>query len=387
MSNLADNISNEAPVFHFIKDFSFNHGPSRVINNIIQDNKNENNYIISFSPFNEKLVNENLKVFSPKAKGWVYQVIFIFKVYIELKKKANLVLVGHLIHGALGVVLFKFIFPKKSKIVMVVHNVEDYFIKNGLKFFIARIIHSFTNFMSKLNISVSQDVKSVQEKNGLIKRQPKNIVIHNGVCQKDFYICNKSRKKIRKFYNFSEEDFVLLLTGAFIERKNFSFVLDLAENLNTLCDSNLKILLAGKGEDYDNLKKINNLKEVKKNIYFVGFQRNIMQFYNACDLFCLPSKREGFGLVLIEAMMCGKPCLGADVFGISEVLEKTYGGYKYSSQDKDRFLEKFSSIINSLNRKEIDPQKIRSNVIEKYSSEKMKRIYEDNFNKLRVIKS
>lgn len=47
--------------------------------------------------------------------------------------------------------------------------------------------------------------------------------------------------------------------------------------------------------------------------------------YAACDLFALPSRREGFGLVFLEAMAYGKPCIGARAGGVPEVIDGATG--------------------------------------------------------------
>jgi phosphatidyl-myo-inositol dimannoside synthase len=45
----------------------------------------------------------------------------------------------------------------------------------------------------------------------------------------------------------------------------------------------------------------------------------------SCRLFALPSKKEGFGLVFLEAMAQGRPCLGARAGGITEIVSENTG--------------------------------------------------------------
>ena len=88
------------------------------------------------------------------------------------------------------------------------------------------------------------------------------------------------------------------------------------------------LLVAGDGNDKERLKEISKLYEVSDNVIFFGEvdDNELISYFKACDIFILPSLKEGFGIVFLEAMYYSKPCIGADVGGIPEVIENNKTG-------------------------------------------------------------
>jgi len=87
-----------------------------------------------------------------------------------------------------------------------------------------------------------------------------------------------------------------------------------------LPDAHLRI--AGTGDDLPRLQALANSSGSAGAIQFLGFveETRLADEFEACDLFALPSEKEGFGLVFLEAMAHGKPCLGARAGGTPEVI-------------------------------------------------------------------
>lgn len=88
-----------------------------------------------------------------------------------------------------------------------------------------------------------------------------------------------------------------------------------------------KLVLVGDGPERHPI-----LEEIKgtpyeNDILFLGKQENVAELYALADIFLLMSEKESFGLVLLEAMACGVPCIGTNIGGIPEVIDHNKNGF------------------------------------------------------------
>ena len=88
-----------------------------------------------------------------------------------------------------------------------------------------------------------------------------------------------------------------------------------------------RLRIVGQGDDLPRLTALATRLGVAGSVDFLGpiDDEALRAEYAACDLFALPSRREGFGLVYLEAMTHGKPCIGARAGGAPEVINDTVG--------------------------------------------------------------
>lgn len=81
-------------------------------------------------------------------------------------------------------------------------------------------------------------------------------------------------------------------------------------------------ILVGKGDDRFRVEELIRKLELSDCVTLTGFvpDEEISDYYNFCDVFVMPSKGEGFGIVYLEALACGKPTIGGNQDGAIDAL-------------------------------------------------------------------
>ncbi len=106
--------------------------------------------------------------------------------------------------------------------------------------------------------------------------------------------------------------------------------------------------------------------EATPNIEIVGYMNDLEDFYRGCDLFCLPSIDDGFGMVVFEAIACGCPVLVTENVGASDIVISGRTGYIVEARNASALADKIQFLFN--NRDEL--KKMACNCIEYYKSHK-----------------
>jgi phosphatidylinositol alpha-1,6-mannosyltransferase len=107
--------------------------------------------------------------------------------------------------------------------------------------------------------------------------------------------------------------------------------------------------IAGTGEDRQRLESIAQALGVTSIVCFYGSvsDERLHQLYCACDVFALPSKGEGFGIVFLEAMRYGKPCIGGNHGGVPEVIDHGVNGLLVEHGDIEQLAGALSNLAAS----------------------------------------
>ena len=127
----------------------------------------------------------------------------------------------------------------------------------------------------------------------------------------------------------SEGPPVILSVARLDPRERYKGVDHLIEALPAvrLAVPGVRLRVIGSGGDLQRLSELAGKKGVSDAVEFSGFvdDQQLREAYRDCTLFALPSYAEGFGIVYLEAMARGKPCLGARAGAVPEIIDQASG--------------------------------------------------------------
>ncbi len=107
---------------------------------------------------------------------------------------------------------------------------------------------------------------------------------------------------------------------------------------------NIKYSVIGKGDDVKRLKQLASDLNVAEYVDFLGFVDDINAYYQHCNIFTLPSKKEGFGIVYLEAMQYKKPVIAVNYGGPTDVVIDKETGYLCEYDDEKCVANKISRL-------------------------------------------
>ena len=156
-----------------------------------------------------------------------------------------------------------------------------------------------------------------------------------------------------KRYRIESNDIVLLTLSRLSSKeryKGYDNVLYAIKNLKEIYPT-IKYLVVGK-YDVKEKKRLDNIIKIlqlENNIIFTGFipDEELALHYDLADLYIMPSKKEGFGIVFIEAMYYGKPVIAGNKDGSVDALCNGKFGLLVDPDSKEEITEAIKKVISN----------------------------------------
>ncbi|MEI8084984.1 MAG: glycosyltransferase family 4 protein [Paludibacter sp.] len=138
----------------------------------------------------------------------------------------------------------------------------------------------------------------------------------------------------------------IAIIGRLSHEKGVDIALDVMKKvLKSELDARLWII--GDGKEKDNLVRLSNELEIKTSVNFLGFSNKVEELLLQCSILILPSRWEGFGLVLLEAMKLKIPCIAFDHTAANEIIINNVTGFLIPNMDIVLMAEKINYLLKN----------------------------------------
>lgn len=173
-------------------------------------------------------------------------------------------------------------------------------------------------------------------------------IVHNGIDTKQWEADAKleSRNEYRRLhFGALQNEKVILCVAELNKRKGQKHLIEAAKILADAGAMNFKIVFVGDGPERKYYEKL--AAPLGDKILFLGRKKEIAKLMTAAEAFVLPSEREAFGLVLLEAGVAGLPIIASNVGGIPEIIDDGKTGILVPPENPQALAEAIKNIIEN----------------------------------------
>ena len=343
------------------------------------------------------LSENNFEVYTASARGeWsddLYNIEKVVKHYnINLQRKISLI---NDLHGLLQLYL---VFKKNQP--SIVHSITP---KAGLLSMIAAFlagvpirIHTFTGLifpyksglfryvlkkmdkmlclLATMIIAEGEGVKR-QMIEGKVTTKPIRIIRNGNVNGVDSEFFKKEAldlidvNSIKADLGIQKGDFVFLFVGRLVKDKGVNEMVSAFQKLSNGIE-NIKLLLVGKFEESED-PLMNSTKDLitnNKKIISIGFKNDVRPYYALSNVFLLPSYREGFPNVLLEAACFSLPIIATDIVGNNEIVKNGINGILIQAKNPLELKNAMNSMYSDERLRQNFSSCTRSMIVDKFKN-------------------
>ncbi|MFD3446086.1 N-acetyl-alpha-D-glucosaminyl L-malate synthase BshA [Microbacteriaceae bacterium 4G12] len=234
------------------------------------------------------------------------------------RQQLDLLHVHYAMPHAICAYLAKQMVGDRLKIVTTLHGTDitilgdDASLNNLIRFGIEQsdVVTAVSHSLAKQTYELVQPNKEIQ-------------TVYNFIDERVYY--KRDMVYLKKEYGIEEHEKVVIHISNFRKVKRVEDVVRSFALIHEKVPS--KLVLVGDGPEFCAMTKLVKELQLERNVLFLGKQDNVEELLSMSDVMLLLSEKESFGLVLLEAMACGVPCIGTNIGGIPEVIEEGKTGY------------------------------------------------------------
>ena len=295
-----------------------------------------------------------------KRTPWPWQIFLSISEILNLlkKEKPNILFLCSTTAGILGSIAARFYRPQTSSFKFkIIYRIGGWAFRDPRPFWQNQIILWLEKLTSSLKDKII--VNSEVDKEVALKLKiclPEKIVkIYNGINinKLDFLPKDKARKllldKITN-YQLPATNYIIGTVANFYKTKGLDYLIKAAHYLKTSSKFkilNFKVLIIGEGKQRKYLESLIRKYNLENHVFLLGRIPEAFKYLKAFDVFVLPSLKEGFPWIVLEAMAARVPIIATRIGALPEIIEDEKEGFLVKSKDSQVIAEKILKLIEN----------------------------------------
>lgn len=247
-------------------------------------------------------------------KNFILRIIakYFILIYLIIKKKPNFIISYYLkAHGLIALFAGK-IFRLPVNLNVMSGPQEFQLLRIGKKDFRLKSLERLFLFLTNYFNSVTTTGNKTKE-----------YLIENGV-KKEIIDVLPDAVDLENFCPVPmKKEYDIITVARFDPAKRLEIFLQVIAKVKEK-KPDIKVALIGDGILKKELVELSQELDIEKNVHFLGYKNNVENYYNASKIFILTSEREGFPMVVLEAMGCGLACVVSNVGNILDLADDGY---------------------------------------------------------------
>lgn len=177
--------------------------------------------------------------------------------------------------------------------------------------------------IEKSDVVTAVSKSLIEQTHELIQPDKKIETVYNFIDERIYQ--KREANHLKKEFGIKDDEKVVIHVSNFRPVKRVQDVVKTFARISAAMPA--KLLLVGDGPEMTPVCRLVKKLGLTDKVHLLGKQENLDELYSISDLKLLLSEKESFGLVALEAMACGVPCIGTNVGGMPEVIEHGKTGY------------------------------------------------------------
>ncbi len=299
-------------------------------------------------------------------KGFLRNLLFCWHAF-RRSQGAELLICGHVHFAALAKLIKTF---TKSRLWVLTYGVESWSLRSRSK--IAALLAA-----DKI-LSISQfTADKIQEE---LPEKTSIEILPCAINEEDFPLGRKSPELLER-YSLEHSTPVLLTVCRLEGQESFKPYDQVLEALPFLLETHtsLRYIIVGSGNDRRRLQELVRSRGLEQSVHLCGFlpHEQLVEHYQLADIFILPSKLEGFGIVYLEALACGTQVVGSAVDGSRDALLAGKLGTLVDPDNSSQIVQVVEELLEKADG-EIEQKQRREKMLEHFSM----KVFQEKLGKL-----